>query len=106
VNDAHRHCFEVSGQMIEPSFGANNGEPIGFVLYHVTKSPYDTFTAMHIIAMYMNAGHTAATDAMISFLKAVSPELGAQKIVGISRRKGWARRMKPDTVLNLGVWDV
>lgn len=83
-----------------------DGTPVGFVLYHVTKSPYDTFTAMHIIAMYMARKHVTATDALIDFLKAIAPQLGAQNIVGISRRKGWARRMKPDTLLNLGVWDV
>jgi hypothetical protein len=61
---------------------------------------------MHIIAMYMAPRHTVATDALIGFLKALAPQFGAQKIVGISRRKGWARRMKPDTLLSLGVWDV
>jgi hypothetical protein len=83
-----------------------DGEPVGFVLYHVAKSPYDTFTAMHIIVMYMAPKHVAATDALIDFLKALAAQLGAQKAIGISRRKGWARRMKPDTLLSLGVWDV
>jgi hypothetical protein len=61
---------------------------------------------MHIIAMYMTPKHVVATDALIGFLKALATQLGAQKVIGISRRKGWARRMKPDTLLSLGVWDV
>jgi hypothetical protein len=84
----------------------SNGEPVGFTLYHITKSPYDTYTAMHLIAMYVKPNHAQATTALIDFLKNAARDLGAGKVVGISRRKGWARRMKPDLLLQLGVWDV
>ena len=83
-----------------------SGDPVGFVLYHVSVADYDTELTMHVIAMYMDKGREATTNALIEFLKTLAKDMGAKRIVGISRRKGWSRRMKPDRVLQLGVWDV
>jgi hypothetical protein len=77
---------------------------LGFVLYHVNKANYDVTVNMHILAMYVAPNHKQATDVLISFIKTLAPMLGAAKIIGISQRKGWARRMKPDKLLQLGVW--
>lgn len=80
--------------------------PIGFVFYHVTKAGYDIDLGLHVVAMYMRPKHADVTDALIEFLKTLAANLGANKVVGISRRKGWAKRMKPDNLLQLGIWDI
>lgn len=81
-------------------------KPIGLVVYHVGKAHYDIDVCMHVIGMYMTPGHSRVTDALIDTLKHIANSLGATKVIGISHRKGWARRMAPDTVLQLGVWHV
>jgi len=81
-------------------------KPLAFVLYHVSKANYDVTTNMHVLAMYAEPRHRSATEYLISFLKELAPLVGAKKIIGISQRKGWARRMKPDQLLQLGVWYV
>ena len=78
--------------------------PLGFVLYHVSKANYDVTVNLHVLAMYVKPRHRPATEFFISFLKTLAPMVGAKKIIGISQRKGWSRRMKPDQVLQLGVW--
>ena len=80
--------------------------PIGLVIYHVGKAHYDIDVCMHVIGMYMKPGNSRTTDSLIEALKIVAKSLGATKVIGISHRKGWARRMAPDTVLQLGVWHV
>lgn len=84
-----------------------NGDftPVGLVLYHVGKAHYDTYIAMHVIGMYIDPQAKQVLPLLIPFLKDVATTLSAEKIVGISSRKGWSRRMKPDKVLQLGVWD-
>lgn len=81
-------------------------QPIGLVIYHVGKARYDVDVCMHVIGMYMSRGHKRTTDSLIDALKAIAASLGAAKVIGISHRKGWSRRMKPDKVLQLGVWYV
>ena len=78
--------------------------PLGFVLYHVSKANYDVTVNLHVLAMYMKPRNKDATEFLMSFLKNLAPMVGAKKIIGISQRKGWSRRMKPDRVLQLGVW--
>jgi hypothetical protein len=81
-----------------------DGAPVGFTLYQVAVANYDVDRNMHVIAMYVKPRHKQATDYFITFLKDLAPMLGAKKIIGISQRKGWSRRMKPDQVLQLGIW--
>lgn len=96
----------LSGRLRNLTVVDNEFKPIGFVLYHVAKTGYDINIGLHVIAMYMRPGHTVVTTLLLNFIKLVARSLGAKKVVGISRRKGWSRRMKPDVTLQLGIWDL
>jgi hypothetical protein len=77
---------------------------VGFVVYQVAVANYDVDRNMHLIAMFVSPQHPEATNCLIQLIRDLAPALGAKKIIGISQRKGWARRMKPDQTLTLGVW--